>query len=207
MNVDQLFPHIRFVFPTSGKLPITALNDSVLTGWFDVNHKSNDNFKNITGLKNNLEKVKALIRQEMSEYNIKPERMIICGINQGALMALLSSFELDKPFGAVICLNGFLFGNSKKEFNECIGVELHSDKDNEIKRQLPLYWFDTPTVKLYDNLGDTFSKKCFDYLKDDCKLNAMYTKYEFEQADSEGKASQFGKAVAQLFAKHLAPIK
>ena len=206
MDVNESFPYIRFVFPTSSKLPITALNDSVLTGWFDVNHTSNKDFTNIngvSGLHNNLERVKALIRHEVSAYNIKPERIIICGINQGALMALKASLELDKPFAAVVCINGFLFGNSKKKFNECVGVENSSDEENDIKRKLPIYWFDTPNVKLYNNLGNEFSKKCFDYLKQDCQLNAFYQKHDFKRNDTEAKGSAFGSHVATLIGKYL----
>ena len=205
-NVQKIYPHIRFVFPTSGKIGITDLNDTVLTAWFDVNHKTNtkDGFKSISGLYNSVEKIKALIRQEMKAYNIKSDRIAICGFDQGALLALLASLSMYEKFAAIYCVNGFIPGNDKNEYSETVYV----DPDNEIQKELPIYWFETPSAgMLYDNLGDQFSKKCFDYLKNDCGLNAFYEKVNFKPhiMRTESEPSKFQIELAQLVGKHLPP--
>ena len=184
----------------------------------DDNNDNDDNdninmnqFGNIKGLQNSIEKIKTLIRQEMTTYKIESKRMMICGFNQGGVVALLSALSMYKEFAGVVCLNSNLLGNNKEEFNQ--NMHIHSNEfenDNyDYLRDMAIYWFDTPPRRFYKDLGNQHSKKCFDYLKKDCKLNAFYQKYDANPAVRKHamQPSKIELQLAKIVKKHLPSLK
>ena len=213
-NVQNSFPYIRFVLPTADKIAISDANDSLHTAWFDVKHKSTkDNknkFQNLNGLNGSIEKIKALIRQEMKAYNISSKRIMLAGFNQGAVLALLASLSMYKEFGCVVCANSFLLGMNKQEFDDNMHIEKH---DTVSTTNAPvIYWLDAPWQKFYQDFEDDFSKKCSDYLKKDCQFNVFYHKYDREihlrkPQQSEFEPTEFDKMLAHMIGKHLPPLE
>ena len=177
VNVQKVFPYIRFVFPTANKMSITDLNDSVYTAWFDINNKSNNNSKdkydNIKGLNESIEKVQKLIFQEINVYNIASNRIMLGGFNQGGVMAIISALSMNKEFAAITCCNAFLFGNSKQEWDKHFKNKYL--KNNNVK--FPIHWDETLRQKFYQDFDDDLGRKCVDYLQQDCQLKMVYTDF------------------------------
>ena len=45
------------------------------------------------------------IREVMEKYKIKPNRIMLCGINEGSTIALKAAFQMYREFAGVLCLS------------------------------------------------------------------------------------------------------
>ena len=179
-DVQHSLKHIRFVFPDAKKLSISKADGKEYQAWFDINPNkdvddSKSDSKSSSGEINDIMKsIKKMIRKEIRKYRIKSNRILLCGFNQGSMVALKAGLEMGKEFAGVVCFGGLLEDGKNSSFDQLFNIKSKKLKE---KLSMPISWFDDKYTKLYNHLGDDYSKKCFDYLKDTCKFeNAFYDK-------------------------------
>ncbi|EMG46536.1 hypothetical protein SBY92_002681 [Candida maltosa Xu316] len=99
---------INYVFPNAPSIPITANQGYVMPGWFDIHEFSNPNAKqDVDGFFKSCQVLKNLVKQQIEEFNIPSEKIIIGGFSQGAAISLATTALLDVKIGGCVALSGF----------------------------------------------------------------------------------------------------
>ena len=122
LNLAQLFPGARFIFPTAKACRSTALRRTVLTQWFDIASLDDFTFKQHTqaeGLADSAKHILSILRTELE--SIPAEHVIIGGLSMGCAMSLSLLFCLEHPLGAFIGMSGWL--PYQKDLEELLRVE------------------------------------------------------------------------------------
>jgi len=140
--------HIRWVFPIGPKRLITRDNDGILkTAWFDITKNLADGRteadEDVNGLLTSVRQLDGVIATEV-EAGVKPERIVIGGFSQGAVMAILTGLtgtgsrtpeeegrenENKWSLGGVLALDGYIPIISR--FNKYLSPNA---------RDTPLFW-------------------------------------------------------------------
>ena len=147
-----------------------------------------------TGMLRSIHQIEILVKEEIHKFGILPQNIMLCGYNQGAMVALKTGLKIQEidEIGGVICLSGLLpakiNGASGGEGGYNIDKSFLDDLEMDDVRALPIYWCDSEYVRVYqETLGNEFGKKCFDYLKGGCQLNAHYETYNENDLKDIGK--------------------
>lgn len=99
---------INYVFPNAPEIPITFNNGYRMPGWFDIYELGNPNAKqDVEGFFKSCEILKNLVKQQIEEFNIPAEKIIIGGFSQGAAISLATIATMDTKIGGCIALSGF----------------------------------------------------------------------------------------------------
>ncbi|RCK65269.1 Acyl-protein thioesterase 1 [Candida viswanathii] len=99
---------INYVFPNAPEIPITVNNGFRMPAWFDIYEFGNPNAKqDVEGFFKSCDILKSLVKQQIEEFNIPPEKIIIGGFSQGAAISLATTAIMDTKIGGCIALSGF----------------------------------------------------------------------------------------------------
>ncbi|KAK9505735.1 hypothetical protein O3M35_009723 [Rhynocoris fuscipes] len=109
MRENTRFPHIKMIFPTSRYVHCSHKNSKTYS-WFDFKaapDHSRDTFQVFPEtLNETFEYIDKLVKTEI-ESGISPDRIIIGGVSQGAVVSLLYGYARDTNIKGVISLSGF----------------------------------------------------------------------------------------------------
>ncbi|PHH71918.1 hypothetical protein CDD82_6271 [Ophiocordyceps australis] len=108
-TLDWLFPGVKFVFPSSPRLPCLALRKMRLSLWFDVARLDDPSFRQEIqrqGLCASTRHIAVLLHWEMR--SVPADKIIIGGLGQGCALSLVLLLSLGFPIGGMIGMSGFL---------------------------------------------------------------------------------------------------
>lgn len=99
---------INYVFPNAPEIPITINNGYRMPAWFDIYELENPNAKqDIEGFFKSCDILKNLVKQQIEEFKIPPEKIIIGGFSQGAAISLATLATMETKIGGCVALSGF----------------------------------------------------------------------------------------------------
>lgn len=99
---------INYVFPNAPEIPITINNGYRMPAWFDIYELGNPNAKqDIEGFFKSCDVLKNLVKQQIEEFKIPPEKIIIGGFSQGAAISLATLATMETKIGGCVALSGF----------------------------------------------------------------------------------------------------
>lgn len=103
--------NIRFVFPNAPSIPVTVNNGYLMPAWYDIFELSLDRKVDVVQLRDNAEKIHALIEREI-ERGVKSEKIFVVGFSQGGAVAYEAALSFSRPLGGLIALSTY-FATSK----------------------------------------------------------------------------------------------
>jgi phospholipase/carboxylesterase len=106
LNLPAAWP-VRFVFPHAPLQPVTLNNGHVMRAWFDIYSRHIEQQVDETGIRNSVDLLEQLIKDEQ-KLNIPPEKIILAGFSQGAVIALTTGLGYPQKLGGILALSGFL---------------------------------------------------------------------------------------------------
>ena len=176
-GVHKIFPHIRFVFPDAKQLSISSKQGKKYQAWFDVtlNPDCIDTQDTSCDSVNDVMKsIHKLIYKEIQKFEIPSNRILICGFNQGSMVALKAALEMNELFAGVVCWSGLLADGKNSPFDALFNVNETTFKKTQ-KDKMEIHWFDNKYCKFYDHLDNGYSKRSFEYLQNSYQFhNAFY---------------------------------
>lgn len=99
---------INYVFPNAPEVPITLNRGYRMPAWFDIIELASANSPQDTaGFLKSCQVAQRFIKEQMEQYNIPADKIIIGGFLQGAAVALGALALLDFKIGGAIVLSGF----------------------------------------------------------------------------------------------------
>ena len=100
-------PAIRFIFPSSGTMPVTINNGYVMRAWYDIRENDLVRREDESGLRASQAQIEALIAREKAR-GIPASRIILAGFSQGCAMTLQTGLRHAEPLAGLMCLSGYL---------------------------------------------------------------------------------------------------
>ncbi|KAF3107402.1 hypothetical protein TWF102_000322 [Orbilia oligospora] len=136
-TLREIFPSMKFIFPTAKKRRSTILKRIPTNQWFDncsLEDPSMREHLQVDGLRETTEVVHQIIRDEVSS-GISLSNIILRGLSQGCASSIYALLTFDKKLGAYIGMSGwFPFVKYVNESLQEIGQETRSrveDPDEE----------------------------------------------------------------------------
>lgn len=129
LKQDFVKPYIKFIFPTSWKIPYTAWKGEPTTVWFDraaLNPKSKEDIKTL----DEAGKFVSDLVKEHSYGGIPKNRIILGGFSMGGALALYSAYKYVQDIRGVFALSAFLNEDS---------VVYKSIKERKTLSKVPLF--------------------------------------------------------------------
>ncbi|KMT64999.1 alpha/beta hydrolase [Catenovulum maritimum] len=99
---------IRFVFPHAPVRPITVNNGVPMRGWYDIVSFDFDNRADDSGVIESAVELQALIDNELTTYNLTPDKLVIAGFSQGGVMAYHLGCRQAQPIAGILSLSAYL---------------------------------------------------------------------------------------------------
>src|SRR6185312_16159013 len=106
LNLPANLP-LRFVFPHAPAIPITINNGYTMPGWYDIISPDMDQRADAAGIELSKKHLQALIENE-EKLGIPPEKIILAGFSQGAVIALMTGLSYSQRLAGIIALSGYL---------------------------------------------------------------------------------------------------
>lgn len=131
-------PHVKFILPTAGTLPVTLNGGFPMPAWYDIENLSGDRkTERCNGIQASRERVLKLIAKEEEKHGIKPERIVLAGFSQGGAMSYYTGLSFEKKLGGILVLSGYmpLEGELKPtaEAKSTPLMALHGDADGVVR--------------------------------------------------------------------------
>lgn len=99
----------RFVLPTAKTRRITINGGMKMPGWYDITGLDERAKEDFDGIEQSYDTVSRILRSEMEDEGIPPNKIFLGGFSQGAAMSLYSCyFKQEQTLGGVIALSGYL---------------------------------------------------------------------------------------------------
>ncbi len=105
LGLDDLA--IRFTFPHALAMPITINGGYIMPAWYDIRHDTIQDAPDLAGIERSAQQIQLLIDRELM-HGIQPQRVILAGFSQGAVMALHCDLRQQPAIGGIIALSGYL---------------------------------------------------------------------------------------------------
>jgi phospholipase/carboxylesterase len=97
----------KFILPHAPQRPITINGGMIMRGWYDIAYTDIGRTPDLDGIATSLEAIEALIDAEKNR-GIPPERILIAGFSQGAVLAIEAMTRGAQWIGGAIALSGYL---------------------------------------------------------------------------------------------------
>ncbi|WP_339044868.1 alpha/beta hydrolase [Candidatus Zinderia endosymbiont of Aphrophora alni] len=98
--------NIRFIFPQSPKISISANNNIIMNAWYNVYCKKKK-IEDKKGIKKSQKKIEKIINKEINR-GILTKNIFLLGFSQGAVIALQTGLKYSKQLAGLISLSGYL---------------------------------------------------------------------------------------------------
>ncbi|CAE7887175.1 Lypla1, partial [Symbiodinium sp. KB8] len=106
--VAPALPHVRFVLPTAGKLPVTINGGMRMPAWYDIVSLDAERSTQLCdGIQESQAYIQKLVAQEESA-GIPSSRIVLAGFSQGGAMSLFTALQSKERLAGVACLSGYL---------------------------------------------------------------------------------------------------
>jgi len=98
-------PHVKFILPTAPNKPVTINFGMLMPAWYNIVGLGADAKEDTQGLEATRSFVSGIIQQEI-EQGIPPNRIIVGGFSQGAVVSLFTVYQHAVTLGGCIALSG-----------------------------------------------------------------------------------------------------
>ncbi|KAF3185838.1 hypothetical protein TWF788_003888 [Orbilia oligospora] len=108
-TLGEIFPSMKFIFPTGKKRRSTILKRIPINQWFDnysLEDPSMREHLQVDGLRETTEVIHQIIRDEVSS-GISPSNIILGGLSQGCAASIYALLTFDEKLGAYIGMSGW----------------------------------------------------------------------------------------------------
>lgn len=99
---------IRFVFPHAPMRPITINGGYVMRGWYDIKEEDLSQEEDEQGVRESSEIIRELIKQEMQQYSLPANRIVLAGFSQGGVIVLHTALRYPDTLAGVMALSTYL---------------------------------------------------------------------------------------------------
>lgn len=100
--------HDLFWYAFSPKIPLTLNKGFAIPAWFDVSTLNEDAPENESDILRAVDKVHALLDEELARTRLPPKKLILGGFSQGGALALYAALTYHRPLGAVLILSSWI---------------------------------------------------------------------------------------------------
>lgn len=90
------------------KIPLTLNKGFAMNAWFDVAGLSEDTPQNESDILRAVDKVHALIDEELAKTRLPPKKLLLGGFSQGGALALYSALTYHRPLAGILVLSSWL---------------------------------------------------------------------------------------------------
>jgi len=106
---DPSLRHIKWILPHAPTIPITANMGMQMPGWFDIYSFGFKGVEDEDGMLKTVSTLQTLIKNEIEENHITPDRIVLGGFSQGGAMSLLTGLTMkDYKLGGLVALSAWL---------------------------------------------------------------------------------------------------
>lgn len=102
---------VRFILPHAPRRPVTINGGMVMRAWYDIAYTDIGRTPDLEGIADSLREVSAFIQAEKGA-GISPQRILIAGFSQGAVLAIEAISQFQDAIGGAIALSGYLARSS-----------------------------------------------------------------------------------------------
>ncbi|TFK65436.1 alpha/beta-hydrolase [Pluteus cervinus] len=99
-DLQSIYPSVKFIFPAAKPRRATALNRTYVNQWFDfmtLQDGPDRETLQTDGVKEGCTYIHFIIKQELKNTGIPPERIVLGGLSQGSATSLFALLTLDEP--------------------------------------------------------------------------------------------------------------
>lgn len=107
-SIAQQLPHVRFLFPTALKLPVTLNMGMRMPAWYDIASLDERRLDNEAPF---IEHARAFVHSLLfteSQSLQTPQRMVVGGFSQGGALSLLSGHTYPYGLGGILSMSGYI---------------------------------------------------------------------------------------------------
>lgn len=104
--------------------------------WFSLQSRNQDLI--LDGVQKAVPFIQSYIEKEIAHYNLSPDRVLLMGFSQGAMMTYHIGFRQKDPFAGMMCFSGMLVAPEllKDELaSRCPVLAIHGDNDEVVPPQ------------------------------------------------------------------------
>lgn len=104
---------VRFVFPHAPVRPVTINGGMPMRAWYDINSMDFNHRADAQGVHQSADAVKALLLQQMQQFNIAAERVVLAGFSQGGVIALHLGPRFEQGLAGIMALSTYMSESEK----------------------------------------------------------------------------------------------
>jgi predicted esterase len=166
---------IKFLLPTAKTRPVTINNGMEMPAWYDIaslddRSSAEEDFE---GFEESAYRLELLIKHELMDHHVAPDRVFLGGFSQGGALALAEAYNSVPPVrvGGVIALSAYLpfIENFEKHklspsTRKIPLLMCHGDQDTVVRLEWAQRSFDAlrkqrvkGQLRMYEGLGHTAS--------------------------------------------------
>ena len=115
-RLQRELPHLKVVCPNAPRAPVTLNMGMRMPSWHDITTLDGEmRESDLRGLDESVATVRDLIRREVQDEGVAPERIVLGGFSQGAAMAVATGLTHPQKLAGVVCLSGYI---AREKFEE-----------------------------------------------------------------------------------------
>ena len=100
--------HVKFILPTADVRPVTMNNNFPCPAWFDITGLESRANETCSGLDESCNRIIDICQDEIDNYGIPSNRIVIGGFSQGGALSLFTSLSRAFQPAGVVCMSGYL---------------------------------------------------------------------------------------------------
>ncbi|KAK2766986.1 hypothetical protein FQN54_006303 [Arachnomyces sp. PD_36] len=196
----QVFPGMKFIFPTAKFRRASAFKRAMVTQWFDVFSMEDRGLRRdlqIDGLVESAGYIRSILREEVDI--IGPGNVVLGGLSRGCAMSLFVLLSLEFPIGGFVGMSGWLpFGkditevSSARESVEDDFISFGEDDEGEVEN-------DDPFIRAVNLVRDILSLGDIDAFKEDHGRSCFSTPVFLGHGDLDEKVKfELGEEAAGI---------
>eukprot|EP00931_Biecheleriopsis_adriatica_P089409 TRINITY_DN63546_c0_g1_i1.p1 TRINITY_DN63546_c0_g1~~TRINITY_DN63546_c0_g1_i1.p1 ORF type:complete len:295 (-),score=52.16 TRINITY_DN63546_c0_g1_i1:64-948(-) len=137
-DLRSALPTTRFLFPTAQIQPVTMNGGMPMPSWFDVKSVDPAMFTlDPPGLAESMAYIGTLVQQQVTDFDVPLERVVLAGFSQGGAVALATAFAAPQRLGGVLMLSSFRASSLPEEVPAGLPVHFFHGEDDPL---VPMDW-------------------------------------------------------------------
>ncbi|XP_025412117.1 acyl-protein thioesterase 2-like isoform X2 [Sipha flava] len=98
-------PNTKIICPSASKIPLTLNKGFMMPSWFDVSTLKEDAPENESDILRAVDKVHALLDEELTRTRLPPKKLLLGGFSQGGALALYAALTYHRPLAGILILS------------------------------------------------------------------------------------------------------
>ncbi|CBZ54084.1 hypothetical protein NCLIV_045170 [Neospora caninum Liverpool] len=123
------FPSLRVILPTAPVRPVTLNGGFPAPAWTDIFSLSKDTPEDREGFLESKRRIDAILRGEIEDAHIPPERIVLAGFSQGGALAYFVGLQAPYRLGGIVALSTWTpLAQELRASDACLGKK---DKEGQ----------------------------------------------------------------------------